>query len=112
MTTNFKISKDDITAGVRTNDALTDVCQDEDDPIGSLARSLGVDGEALTYVSMERSILLAQSTPRKLTLDPRSALMGEILQLASISSGWLDGFFTALHVIEQKISSGSLTSVE
>lgn len=103
--TNFKIGPDEISEGLLINDSQASVIDEAENPIAALAEQLGVDPDAIQYAAMQRALRMSEAQGGLAT-----TLLEEIYALAGISSAWLDGFFAALHIIEQKISSGDLTA--
>lgn len=90
----MKITREEIYAAVRLNDASADLANGESFGI----ENMGVDMEAAQYVAMQRSKMILAASPE---ITPN---VGAASALAAM---WFDGFFAALHVIEQKGDLGS-----
>ena len=85
----MKITRDEILAAVRKNDALADSREDLFQGIADL----GVDMGAAQYVATQRSRMILMLSPE---------IPVSIGAQATLASLWLDGFTAALHAIEQQ----------
>lgn len=82
---------DELTQAVRLNDAMSDA-----HGIEETIRGFGLDEEALMHVVSQRTMRLEAALHR------RSILNGGQFQQAVLGSAWMDGFFAALHLLEQE----------
>jgi hypothetical protein len=99
--TDFKIGLDELSTAVGLNDAISDVLQTgNEDPVEAVARSLGVDVHAISRISFGRAMLVMEGAAQQ--KEGLAHMSSEIVQLSMISAAWLDGFFAALHILEQR----------
>jgi hypothetical protein len=85
-----KYGYDEITQGVRLNDAMSDTIE-----IDQLFRQLEVDPEALERVAMARAEMATVRFP------PRASRM---ILTAAFGACFLDGFTACLHMFEQSLT--------
>lgn len=85
----MKITREEIFAAVRMNDALADTSQDLFQGIAAM----GVDMDTAQYVATQRARMILMLSPE---------IRPTVGACATLASLWLDGFAAALHAIEQQ----------
>jgi hypothetical protein len=81
--------RDELTQAVRLNDAMSDAVQDG---VGGLCAQFNVSEDDLTYVARQRARMLGEVIG--LPAEHR-------LVVAALPTAFTDGFFAALHMLEQ-----------
>jgi hypothetical protein len=92
----MKFGKDEISQGVRLNDAVAEAY----DGMDGVAMSLDVDIGDLVYVMGQRTEMLVEGALTEIPLSFDDTPPGMVIQ-ALLMSSWADGFFAALHMVEQ-----------
>jgi hypothetical protein len=87
----MKYGYDELTQAVRLNDAVLGAGRD----IPEIAEGFGVDMDALTHVATQRALMSSE------VMKISGAMPGGMLMQAAVGAGWVDGFFAALHMLEQ-----------